>query len=149
VALHHIAVQTADFDRSVAWYGEFFGCDLAWTLTSFSELTRSRLPGITELAELTLGSTRFHVFSRGTGLELPPPPDTQQFQHVCLKVQSADALRKRRDDWQAIYESGRYVFTIPEPATEIVTDDDGVQSFYCRDINGMEFEFTYIPVDYR
>ena len=26
-----------------------------------------------------------------------------------------------------------------------MTDDDGVQSFYAYDVNGLEFEFTYMP----
>jgi catechol 2,3-dioxygenase-like lactoylglutathione lyase family enzyme len=147
--IHHIAVQTAHFDRSVAWYQEFFGCRLAWTLEEFSELTRSRLPGITRLAELTAGGTRFHVFSRGTDLDRPPPPDTQQFQHLCLAAQSAAALVAWRDRWQQIYGSGRYLFAVPEPATEIVTDADGTRSFYCRDINGLEYEFTHVPADSR
>lgn len=149
LVFHHIAVQTSDFDRSVAWYQEFFGCELAWTLAEFSELTVSRLPGITQLAELTVGGTRFHVFSRGADLDQPPPQDTQQFQHMCVKAGSAQALRSWRERWLDVYKSGRYTFAVPEPATEIVTDSDGVQSFYCRDINGLEFEFTYIPVDNR
>jgi catechol 2,3-dioxygenase-like lactoylglutathione lyase family enzyme len=142
---HHIAVQTADFRRSVAWYQEFFGCELAWTLDEFSELTTSRLPGITELAELTAGTMRFHVFSRGDRLDRPPPRETQQFQHLCVSAASADALRAWRNRWLEIYGSKRYAFAIPEPATEIVTDADGVQSFYCHDINGLEYEFTYVP----
>lgn len=149
LVFHHIAVQTADFNSSVAWYLEFFRCELAWTLAEFAELTRSRLPGITQLAELMVGGTRFHVFSRGADLDQPPPTDTQQFQHMCMKAGTAEALLAWRERWMDVYESGRYIFTIPEPATEIVTDADGVQSFYCRDINGLEFEFTYVPVDNR
>lgn len=47
--------------------------------------------------------------------------------------------------WTRLYESGRFHFTRDEPATEIVTDDDGVQSFYAFDVNGLEYEFTWIP----
>jgi len=148
-AVHHIAVQTADFDGSVAWYREFFGCTVSWTLDRFSELTRSRLPGITRLAELAAGRTRFHVFSRGAGLDRPPPKDTQQFQHICLDAGTEGELAAWRDRWLGIYESGRYAFAVAEPATDIVVDDDGVQSFYCRDVNGLEYEFTYDPADGR
>jgi catechol 2,3-dioxygenase-like lactoylglutathione lyase family enzyme len=146
---HHVAVQTADFDRSVAWYQEFFGCELTWTLQEFSELTRTRLPGITELAELILGATRFHVFARGAGPAQPPPRDTQQFQHLCLSAGSAAMLAAWRDRWLEIFRSGRYSFAIPEAATDIVTDADGVQSFYCYDVNGLEYEFTYVPAGDR
>ncbi len=143
--IHHLAVQTADFEQSVAWYREFFGCETSWTLAEFSDLTIGRLPGITRLAELTVGRLRFHVFSRGAGFDQPPPKDTQQFQHVCLDAGSADLLAAWRDRWQGVYDSGRYAFAIDEPATEIVVDAEGVQSFYCRDVNGLEFEFTYDP----
>jgi catechol 2,3-dioxygenase-like lactoylglutathione lyase family enzyme len=146
---HHIAVQTADFDGSIAWYQEFFGCKLAWTLREFSELTRSRLPGIAELAELIAGPTRFHVFTCGADMDQPPPRDTQQFQHLCVSTCSSDALAAWRDRWLDIFRSGRYSFAIPDTATDIVTDADGVQSFYCYDINGLEYEFTYIPVSTR
>jgi catechol 2,3-dioxygenase-like lactoylglutathione lyase family enzyme len=144
-AVHHIAVQTADFEQSVAWYCEFFGCETTWVLEKFSDLTVSRLPGITRLAELVVGGTRFHVFSRGVGLHRPPSKDTQQFQHVCLDASTAAALAAWRERWFAIYDSGRYAFAVEERATDIVTDDDGIQSFYCRDVNGLEYEFTYNP----
>src|SRR5262245_49503983 len=106
--VHHIAVQTADFGQSVAWYREFFGCETTWVLEKFSDLTVSRLPGITRLAELAVGGTRFHVFSRGAGLDRPPPKDTQQFQHICLDASTVDALTAWRERWTAIYDSGRY-----------------------------------------
>jgi len=143
--VHHIAVQTADFEQSVTWYREFFGSETKWALEEFSELTLSRLPGITRLAELAVGGTRFHVFSRGAGFDQPPPKDTQQFQHVCLDAGSAGALAAWRERWTGIYDSGRYGFAVEERATDIVTDADGIQSFYCRDINGLEYEFTYDP----
>jgi catechol 2,3-dioxygenase-like lactoylglutathione lyase family enzyme len=148
-AVHHIAVQTADFEQSMAWYREFFGCETSWTLEKFSDLTLSRLPGITRLAELAAGPTRFHVFARGADLSEPPPPGTQQFQHVCLDAWSAGGLAAWRERWISLYDSGRYAFTVPERATDIVTDEDGVQSFYCRDVNGLEYEFTYDPAGAR
>lgn len=145
--VHHIAVQTADFEQSIAWYREFFGCETSWTLEKFSDLTLSRLPGIAQLAELVVGRTRFHIFSRGAGFDRPPPRNTQQFQHVCLDAGSAGELAAWRDRWMGIYDSSRYRFAVDEPATDIVTDSDGIQSFYCRDINGLEYEFTYEPAD--
>lgn len=144
-AVHHIAVQTANFEQSIAWYREFFGCETSWTLEKFSDLTLSRLPGITQLAELVVGGIRFHIFSRGAGFDQPPPTDTQQFQHICLDAGSADMLATWQQRWREIYDSGRYEFAVDEPATAIVVDDDGIQSFYCRDINGLEYEFTYNP----
>ncbi|MEU8197952.1 VOC family protein [Microbispora amethystogenes] len=145
-SLHHLAVETADLDNCVAWYTEFFGGTVAWSLDTFSELTRSRLPGITRLTEVAAAGTRFHVFTRSADYARPAP-DMLQFQHVCLTVGSVSELREWRDRWQRLYDSGRYVFARPEPPTEIVIDGDGVSSFYAYDVNGLEFEFTHIPVE--
>jgi hypothetical protein len=60
-------------------------------------------------------------------------------------VNEPGALRELRRRWIELYESGRYLFTVHEPPTDVVTDDDGVQSFYAFDVNGLEFEFTYVP----
>ena len=64
---------------------------------------------------------------------------------MCLVVNSAEELRAWRSHWIAVHESGRYGFTRDEPPTPIVTDADGTLSFYCFDVNGLEFEFTYTP----
>jgi catechol 2,3-dioxygenase-like lactoylglutathione lyase family enzyme len=144
-AFHHLGIQTADLDNCVSWYREFFGCKENWSLDKFSELTTSRLPGIVKLVELMTGGTRFHVFERaGKGAEAPGP-DSAQFQHVCMEVGSPEEIRAWQRHWTALRESGRYHFTRDEPATEIVTDEDGVQSFYAFDVNGLEYEFTWIP----
>jgi hypothetical protein len=50
-----------------------------------------------------------------------------------------------RDRWLALRDSGRYHFATDEPPTDIVTDADGVQSCYILDVNGLEFELTYVP----
>jgi len=144
--LHHLAVETADLDNCVAWYTEFFGGTAAWSLDTFSDLTRDRLPGITRLTEVVAAGTRFHVFTRSAAYT-PLPADTLQFQHVCMTAATAEELRRWRDRWQWLYACGRYVFARPEPATEIVVDSDGVSSFYAYDVNGLEYEFTHIPAE--
>ncbi len=68
-----------------------------------------------------------------------------QFQHLCLSVASPAELSLWRNRWDALYESGRYAFLRPDQPTEIVVDADGVRSFYCFDVNGLEFEFTHVP----
>lgn len=142
---HHVGVQTSDLDNSLAWYRDFLGCVPAWSTDVFSDLTRSRLPGVVRLTEMVLGDIRFHLCERPTDDAQPPSPDTAQFQHLCLAVADPAQLKSWRDRWSELYDSGRYAFTDPAPATEIVTDDQGVQSFYCLDVNGLELEFTYIP----
>lgn len=144
--LHHLAVETADLDNCVAWYTEFFGATAAWTLDTFSDLTRERLPGITRLTEVVAAGIRFHVFSRSAPYA-PPHPDTLQFQHVCMTAATAGELRQWRDRWQRLFASERHVFARPDPPTEIVVDSDGVSSFYAYDVNGLEFEFTHIPAE--
>ncbi|MDJ0344771.1 VOC family protein [Streptomyces sp. H10-C2] len=141
---HHVGVQTNDLENSVRWYGDFLGCRRAWSLDKFSELTHSRLPGIRELTEMVLGDVRFHLLGRA-GRKSEPTESAVQFQHFCFSVSAPEDLVLLRRRWTELYESGRYTFAIDEQPTDIVTDDDGVQSFYTYDVNGLEFEFTFVP----
>ncbi len=141
---HHVGIQTNDFDNCVAWYQDFLGCQREWTLDRFSELTRSRLPGIRILTELSLGDLRLHLFER-PGKLADPAESATEFQHFCLCVDAPEDLERLRLRWIELYESGKYEFALDEPPTDVVTDDDGVQSFYAYDVNGLEFEFTYVP----
>jgi hypothetical protein len=68
------------------------------------------------------------------------------FQHLCLYVDHPDELVTLRRRWIELYESGRYAFADTEQPTDVVVDDDGVRSFYALDVNGLEFEFTHVPV---
>jgi catechol 2,3-dioxygenase-like lactoylglutathione lyase family enzyme len=141
---HHVGIQTNDLDNSVRWYTDFHGAEPVWTLKEFSELTRRRLPGIRELTEMSLGRVRVHLFERA-GRPFDPAESAVGFQHFCFDVgapQDLDAIRRR---WIELYRSGRYTFALDKQPSEIVTDDDGVQSFYAYDVNGLEFEFTYVP----
>jgi catechol 2,3-dioxygenase-like lactoylglutathione lyase family enzyme len=144
LGLHHLAVETADLDNSVAWYTNFFGGTVSWTLDAFSELTRHRLPGIVRLTEVVACPVRFHLFTRDVDYTRPVA-DVLQFQHVCLVTDSLRSLASWRGRWQRLYASGAYSFACTEPATEIVTDAGQVSSFYAYDVNGLEFEFTHDP----
>jgi len=143
--LHHIAVQTSDLTNCSAWYRDFLGCAPTWSTDRFSELTTRRLPGVGRITEMYANGLRFHLFERAGGAHPGPADNRVQFQHVCLEVGSAAELRAWRARWLELAASGRYAFARPDPATEIVVDDDGVESFYCLDVNGLEFEFTYAP----
>ena len=142
---HHVGIQTNDLANSVAWYRDFLGCRDSWSLTTFSDLTRSRLPGIRELREMVLGQLRIHLFERPGKPASAPGESVTRFQHFCLAAHSPQALVALRERWLELYRSGRYCFELAEEATEIVVDADGVQSFYANDVNGLEFEFTYVP----
>jgi catechol 2,3-dioxygenase-like lactoylglutathione lyase family enzyme len=142
---HHVAVQTNDLQQSLAWYEDFLGCRPVWSLADFSELTRSRLPGIRRLNEIVVGDVRLHVFER-KGRSAPAPRESvTQFQHLCMKVEKPEELVQLRERWLELYESGRYTFAYDDPPSEVVVDEDGVQSFYALDVNGLEFEFTFVP----
>jgi catechol 2,3-dioxygenase-like lactoylglutathione lyase family enzyme len=144
---HHVGIQTGDLANSVAWYEAFLGCRPAWTLTTFSDLTRSRLPGIRSLTELVVGDARLHLFERD-GRPAPDPGDSVvQFQHFCLAVPTAEGLAALRERWIDLYASRRYTFALADQPTDVVVDDDGVQSFYAYDPNGLELEFTFVPVN--
>ncbi|WP_431947452.1 VOC family protein [Micromonospora marina] len=144
--INHVGVQTADLATAITWYQDFFGCVTSWRMTGgFSALSHRRLPGLSELVEVAVADVRFHLFTRNSGPQRLPAADADQFQHVCLTVPSPEDLRSWRAHWFALYESGRYRFARPEPASEIDTDADGMQSFYAYDVNGLEFEFAYLP----
>jgi hypothetical protein len=145
LCFHHVAVQTNDLDNCASWYQDFFACQPSWSLSEFSELTRSRLSGIVRLTEMVMGDIRIHLFER-PGRAAPHPNDsTIQFQHLCLHVQSGDELPIWRQRWLDLFSSGHYHFAFDDQPSEIVTDADGSQSFYAFDVNGLEFEFTHVP----
>ncbi|MEU6059812.1 VOC family protein [Streptomyces sp. NPDC047097] len=143
--IHHLGVQTADLDNCCEWYLEFLGAEKKWELDRFSDLTLSRLPGIGRLVEIAVGDLRLHLFDRSGHTGETPHEEDFQFQHVCLTVDAPEELEAVRDRWNALYDSGRYRFVREERPTEIVVDDDGVWSLYLYDVNGLEFEFTYVP----
>jgi catechol 2,3-dioxygenase-like lactoylglutathione lyase family enzyme len=141
---HHVGVQTNDLDNSVRWYQDFLGCRPSWSLDTFSDMTRRRLPGIVRLAEMVLGDVRIHLFERPGHRACAPGHSQDQFQHVCLAAGSGDELLFLRGRWLDLFVSGRYAFARDDQPTEIVTDADGTQSFYALDVNGLEFEFSYV-----
>src|SRR3982750_3443781 len=118
---HHVGIQTNDLPNSVRWYRDFLGCEQAWTLDRFSELTRSRLPGIRVLSEMVVGDVRVHLFER-PGRCLDPADSAVQFQHVCYSVAAAEDLVALRRRWIELYESGRYTFAVDGQPTGIVVD---------------------------
>lgn len=143
--MHHVAVQTADLDNAVSWYVDYFHCQQKWSTSTFSPITLSRLPGMRRVTELALGDMRFHLFERAGAGELPAQADAALFQHLCLSADSSANLRQWRTHWIDLHASGRYSFVRPEQPSDIVIDDDGVESFYFFDTNGLEFEFTWAP----
>jgi catechol 2,3-dioxygenase-like lactoylglutathione lyase family enzyme len=143
--LHHVGVQVDDLANSLTWYRDFFGAQENWSTDRFSELTKSRLPGIVRLVEVACDGFLLHLFERAGGREAALHRNGSQFQHICIAVGSAQQLVDWRQRWLTLFESGKYTFTRTDPPTEIIRDGDGTQSFYCFDVNGLEFEFTHLP----
>lgn len=145
-AIDHVGIQTTDLENAVSWYQEFLGGTVSWDMNSgFSDLSRRRLPGLARVVEVAVGDIRLHLFTRDTGVHGPPDSEVNQFQHLCIRVDTPEQLRLWRCRWLELYESGRYTFVRDEPATEIDIDGQGMQSFYAYDVNGLEIEFTYLP----
>ncbi|WNE98338.1 VOC family protein [Streptomyces luomodiensis] len=147
--VHHIGVETFDLANSLSWYEDYFDCRRTWIAEELSELTRSRLPHVTRIAEVAVGDLRFHLLERGDRGGPRQAGGPSEFQHVCLSAQTVADLGRWRDRWLELHRSGRYAFTRSDPPTEIVTDAEGVRSFYCFDVNGLEFEFTHVPESAR
>ncbi|MER5218541.1 VOC family protein [Streptomyces sp. NPDC002838] len=144
-AVHHVAVQTHDLDNSLDWYRSFFNATSNWTLDRFSELTRERLPGITRLTEVELQNLRLHLFERPAATPVSEAAEAMQFQHICLVLDSHEEMVAWRQKWFALRDGGEFRFASGEEPTDIVVDDDGMESFYFRDVNGLEFEFSWFP----
>ncbi|MEU0397746.1 VOC family protein [Streptomyces sp. NPDC006208] len=143
--VHHVAVQTSDLDNAIHWYREFFNATSTWTLDRFSELTQERLPGIIRLTEVELHNLRLHLFERSVFTLASGATDAIQFQHICLILDSHEEMVTWREKWFVLRDSGKFHFASDEEPTEIVVDDDGMESFYFRDVNGLEFEFSWFP----
>lgn len=140
--LHHVAIQTRDLRNCAAWYRSFLDLRENWTTSVFSETTLCRLPGIVRLTEVGSDVLRLHIFE----LADATPGDRSrrgQFQHVCLAVAAATELRRIRQRWIELFESGTYRFSHREHPTEIAVDDTGTENFYCLDVDGLELEFAY------
>ncbi|WP_033289430.1 VOC family protein [Amycolatopsis jejuensis] len=143
--IHHIAVQTDDVESTVRWYGEFLDATVEWSLSTFSPLTRARLPGIGKLVELKAGDVRFHVFDRARHTHDGPDPLGYQFQHIGITVDRHDDLVELRDRWFRLRDRPGIRWAGAEPPSAIVADDDGMESLYVLDPNGLEMEFVHFP----
>ncbi len=147
--LHHFGIQTADLDNCLRWYLDFFDAQQNWSMDRFSELTRSRLPGIRRLIEVQAGDLRFHLFDREGHTGCGPDAYGFQFQHACIQLATLEDLAAMRDRWIELHASGRYTFARTDGPTNIVVDDDGTESVYLYDVNGLEYEFTCMPAEPR
>jgi len=144
---NHVAIQTDDVDSTVTWYREFLGATVEWSLDRFSPLTHARLPGIRKLVEVRVGDVRFHVFDRERHDRTGPGPLNYQFQHVGILVDGPERLVELRERYLAVRQRVDLTWQRDESPSDIVVDDDGMQSLYVLDPNGLELEFIHLPGD--
>lgn len=143
--VHHVAIESTCLDECVRWYREFLGCEQNWTLSTFSEVTMQRLPGIARLVEIAAGDLRLHVFERLRGAASERTMTVGPVQHICVAVSSPEELALHRERWLRLYPGYRAAFASDEAPTDVIIDADGSQSFYANDVNGVELEFRYDP----
>lgn len=145
--IHHVALVTADADNLGAWYHDLFGMRHVWTLVDFSELTMRRLPGIRRIDEWKLGSLRIHLLEVPSAEAASATVKMASYQHICLCLDSVEELIVLRRRWLSLAYSKRFRFFVEANASEVVIDPDGVASFYALDPDGLEWEFTVVPVE--
>jgi catechol 2,3-dioxygenase-like lactoylglutathione lyase family enzyme len=134
----HIAIRVTSLSISVPWYTRYFSGREMWTLTEFSDLTRSRLPGISTLVEIAAGEVKFHLFEQDETVA-GPAGLRAGFQHIGMRVGSLDELEQLRDRWVELSLDPQVVTS--GSASELTADaTTKTVSFYCTDPDGTEFE---------
>lgn len=146
----HLAIQVCNsrLETTVSWYEDFFACRKVWQQsTDFQDLTLQRLPGLTSIVELTSKNFRFHIFSRE--IEDIVRDNHLQFHHLGFSVNTSEEIDDIRDNWLRIHASNKYSYYSKTYVTEKIVDEIGVESIYFTDINGLEYELTYVPNECR
>lgn len=143
----HLAIQIphGSLNNTVLWYTDFFGCKTNWSqYSSFQPLTHQRVPGIQSIVELECAIFRFHLFER-SNIQESVLMNHIQNHHVGFSVNNSIGIQEIKTKWSKLYYSKKYIFVDDTYITEIIVDDVGVESIYFTDVNGLEFEVTYVP----
>jgi catechol 2,3-dioxygenase-like lactoylglutathione lyase family enzyme len=99
----------------------------------------ARLPGLKRIDELAMTGFRIHLMEVADTSMARDTAEFAVFQHACFAVDSTAELRRIRD----LADEHRWA---PDAGpTEIIVDDDGVESFYVKDPDALEWEITWIP----
>jgi hypothetical protein len=142
----HLAIQVLNgqVENTVKWYMDFFKCKKIWQQSSdFEDLTRRRLIGIDTIVELKSSFFRFHIFSRP--INNSTVDHYIQYHHIGFSVDKSSKLTKLIQQWHDLRLSNKYTFYKDAYVTEHIKDTIGVESIYFTDVNGLEYEVTYVP----
>lgn len=144
--LDHIAIQALDYQNTITWYKDFFGCEEQWyrKKEQLPQAIQNRMPNCTQLVELKVDQIRFHIFDI-TVPHIVQPKNALQIEHYCVEVDTLDDLKALRKHWVNLYESGKYRFETSEMPTELIPSSDGMVGFYTHDPNGIEIEAFFLP----
>lgn len=142
----HLAIQVRDVNQTISWYEAFFDGRVSWRMDGgFSETTTSRLPSIRSLVELRVGTVTFHIFDSDVADRCPAKIKHPNYQHFGIVVPTSRELHDMRARWFALKDTTGAFPADGSGATEIITENDGTELFYCTDPNGLEFEIIYRP----
>ena len=144
----HIAIQVEgkNLANTIKWYADFFECKKNWQQSSdFQPLTLERIPGIQSIAEMESSYFRFHLFSKKTLNDVVC--ENIQYHHLGFSVENPSILDKFYEKWIKLHHSNKYYFSKNTYVTEKMIDSLGVESLYFTDVNGLEYELTYVPVE--
>lgn len=143
----HLAIQIPSnkIKNTIDWYTEFFNCKHIWTQsTSFAPLTLSRIPGILKIVELESSFFRFHIFTKEV-VNNSTVEEYTQYHHLGFSVNSSNELLFLIEKWKKLHISKKFVFVEGAYVTDLLIDAIGIESIYFTDVNGLEYEVTYIP----
>ena len=68
-----------------------------------------------------------------------------QNHHLGFSVKTSNEIDQIIEKWNKLYQSQRYLFVQNAYITNKIRDSVGVESAYFTDVNGLEFEITYVP----
>lgn len=143
----HLAIQipVGSLNNTILWYTDFFDCKQNWSQYSdFQPLTRQRIPGIKSIVELESRLFCFHLFESSEIHEKVLKNHIQNH-HLGFSVKTSNEIDQIIEKWNKLYQSQRYLFVQNAYITNKIRDSVGVESAYFTDVNGLEFEITYVP----
>lgn len=118
IGLHHVAIQTKDFEAVRSFYIEVMGMHVEWEPDA-------------DNVYLTSGADNLAIHRIATSAS-----ESQSLDHIGFVVPTAADV----DDWYS-YLVGQAIEIVEEPRTH----RDGARSFYCLDPGNVKVQVIYHP----